>query len=101
MAVLHDFKCRACGTIQERTVLAEFEFVDCEFCGALAKKTFENFRFRKQLEFPTGPWHCLKEVDGHPPEIRSRRQLREHLKRQSTDKFTESYAKYDDGIAGF
>ena len=99
--IIHDFKCTECGTMRECTVHPETESVECDFCAGVAWKTFENFKFREHLQFPEGPWHCLKEVDGHPPEIRSRRQLREQLKIQATDDHSKSYAKYDDGIAGY
>lgn len=74
---------------------------DCKDCGKKAEKTFERFGFRRHVEFPEGPWHGLPEEDGHAPEIRSRRQLREYIKRHSKDEFTESYAVYDDGYAGY
>lgn len=101
MAVLHDFRCKLCNEIFERAVSPDTWCVVCPSCGSSAVKTFEQFKFRKQLEFPEGPWHSLEEIDGHPPEIRTRRQLREHLKRTTRDRFTERHAKYDDGIAGY
>ena len=101
MAVLHDFECVWCKLVSEKAVSPDTEAIICPKCFSSAIKTFAQFKFRKQLEFPEGPWHSLEEVDGHAPEIRTRRQLREHLKRTHRDKFTERQAKYDDGYAGY
>ena len=101
MTVLHDFKCKVCERITEKAVDSSTWCIVCPVCKSSAVKTFEQFKFRKQLEFPEGPWHCLEEVDGHAPDIRTRRQLREHLKRTTRDRHTQKYSKYDDGIAGY
>ena len=85
MPALHDFRCTVCDHIFERVVRPEIDEIDCEACGKRARKTFERFDFRKHLEFPEGPWHGLPEEDGHPPDIRSRRQLREYLNHAGTD----------------
>lgn len=102
MLALHDFRCTECGEIFEQLVDSELDAVDCQVCRKKAVKTFERWRHGGQLhKFPEGPWHGLPEVDGRPPEIRSKRQLREVLKRKVKDEFTESYAAYDDGYGGY
>jgi DNA-directed RNA polymerase subunit RPC12/RpoP len=99
--VMHDFRCVNCGKISEAFVVFDLPAILCPDCGSRALKTFEQFGCRKHFVFPEGPWHGLEELDGHPVEVRSRRQLREHLKRTTKDKYTEHYAVYDDGYAGY
>ena len=77
------------------------ESVECVHCGTVSKKTFENPKSRQHFGFPEGPWHSLPEVDGRSPEFTSRRQLREFLKRQTKDEFSERQSVYDDGYAGY
>jgi len=102
MKVMHDFECRECFRIAEHLVEADQEWVYCPRCNGRAVKTFANWRRGGTLpKFPEGDWHGLPEIDGRPPEIRSKRQLREALKRKAKDDFTESYAAYDDGYGGY
>ena len=100
--VLHDFKCTKCGEVFEQLVDPELVTVYCPNCSAIATKTFERWRKGGSLpKFPEGDWHGLPEIDGRPPEVRSKRQLRELLKKKAKDEFTESYALYDDGYGGY
>jgi len=52
---------------------------------------------RRPIKFPEGIFHGLPDE----PYITSRRQLREEVKKAAKDEFTECYAVYDDGYAGF
>lgn len=102
MKALHDFKCERCGEIFERLIEHNRGWCYCS-CGYVATKTFERWgpKGGQLPKFPGGPWHGLPEVDGHPPDVRTKRQLREALKRKAKDDFTESYAAYDDGYGGY
>ena len=101
MRALHNFECKSCADVFEQFLDIEVMEVSCRSCGEKATKTFAGCGFRKQLDFPAGEWHGLAEVNGHAPDIRTRRQLREALKRQAGDELTESYAVYDDGYMGY
>jgi predicted nucleic acid-binding Zn-ribbon protein len=101
MKVMHDFECSKCGLVFERFVHSVTSNCECD-CGSIAYKTFENWGSRGQLPtFPEGEWQGLPEVDGHAPDIRTKRQLREALKKKAKDEFTESYSAYDDGYGGY
>lgn len=97
MLALHDYKCEKCGEISEMIVDHGMNELDCPECGGRAVKTFENWDDRKPMKFPEGQFVGLSDE----PHIDSRRKLREACKREGKDEFTECYAKYDDGYAGF
>jgi len=97
MPALHDFKCLECGYIFEQiTTDPLLDAVDCEKCGKKAVKTFEYWEHREFMKFPEGRFHGLF----NEPYITSRRQLREELKKEAKDEYTECYSKYDDGYSG-
>ena len=101
MKVLHDWKCKSCKLIFEKLVNPKSVWQHCPQCNGYSTKYWGQWRKGVALQvFPEGDWHGLPEVDGHPPEIRTRRQLREALKRKAKDEFTESYSAYDDGYSG-
>lgn len=94
---LYDWECAVCGLTFEATGRASQDYRICIKCGSQAKKL--PVRMRPQIRFPEGQW----DIGVNEVEIRSKRQLREVMKRHNDnpDHTKHSIATYDDGYGGY
>lgn len=90
---LYDYHCSRCGhDFEGVSRIEERYFMSCPKCKK-EDVSIQIRTFRQPIKFPEGFWHGL----AGSPYITSMGQLREEVKKASTDRFTECSSAYDDG----